>query len=173
MFITAFTSARHLSLSWSRSIHSMPLSHFLKIHHNILPLHLRLPSGFFPSGFPTKTLYAPLLPPCVLHAPPISFFSTALSTDPQSRIQVFQYMTPCWLVNSYPRLGGAWCLHLQWRTVRTLNFEASSVSVEYLVVLLKNTAGCAKLNSVTNDWGDVMKLVTLFHRVWCLWEVTR
>jgi hypothetical protein len=28
-------------------------SHFLKIH-----LRLGLPSGFFPSGFPTKTLYA-------------------------------------------------------------------------------------------------------------------
>jgi len=75
MFITAFTSARHLSLSWSRSIHSMPLSHFLKIHHNIiLPLHLGLPSGLFPSAFPTKTLYAPLLSPYVLHAPSISFF---------------------------------------------------------------------------------------------------
>jgi len=32
-FITAFTSARHLSLSWTISIQSMPLSsHFLNIH---------------------------------------------------------------------------------------------------------------------------------------------
>ena len=39
-------------------------------------LGLGLPSGFFPSGFPTKTLYTPLLSPqYVLHAPPISFFS--------------------------------------------------------------------------------------------------
>ena len=30
-------------------------SHFLKIHLNII-----LPSGLFPSGFPTKTLYTPL-----------------------------------------------------------------------------------------------------------------
>ena len=38
-----------------------PTSHFLKIHLN-LSLHLRLglPSGLFPSGFPTKTLYTPL-----------------------------------------------------------------------------------------------------------------
>ena len=37
-FITAFTSARHLSLSYSRSIQSVPSpSHFLKIHFNILP----------------------------------------------------------------------------------------------------------------------------------------
>ena len=37
-FITAFTSASHLSLSRARSIQSMSLSHFLKIHFNsILP----------------------------------------------------------------------------------------------------------------------------------------
>jgi hypothetical protein len=36
-FITAFTIARHLSLSWARSIQSMPLSHFSKIHFNVLP----------------------------------------------------------------------------------------------------------------------------------------
>jgi len=31
---------------------------------------------FFPPRFPTKTLYMPLLSPYVLHAPPISFFSS-------------------------------------------------------------------------------------------------
>ena len=37
-FITAFTSARHLSLSWARSIQSMPPPyHFLKVHLNITP----------------------------------------------------------------------------------------------------------------------------------------
>ena len=36
-FITAFTSACHLSPSWARSIQSMPpTSHFLKIHLNII-----------------------------------------------------------------------------------------------------------------------------------------
>jgi hypothetical protein len=36
-FITAFTSTRHLSLSWAISIQSMPpTSHFLKIHLNII-----------------------------------------------------------------------------------------------------------------------------------------
>ena len=60
-FIIAFTSARHLSLSWARSIQSMPSSQFLTIHRNIIKL-LRLghPSGLFPSSFTTKTLYAPL-----------------------------------------------------------------------------------------------------------------
>jgi len=38
---------------------------------HILHLCLGLPSGLFPSDFPTKTLS---LPPYALHAPPISFF---------------------------------------------------------------------------------------------------
>ena len=33
-------------------------------------LHLVFPSGLFPSGFPYKTLYTPLLSPYVLHANP-------------------------------------------------------------------------------------------------------
>ena len=45
----------------------------------ILSSHLRLglPSGLFPSGFPTRTLCTPLLPPYALHAPSISFLSTS------------------------------------------------------------------------------------------------
>ena len=61
-FITAFTSVRQLSLSWASPIQSIcphPTSwrSFL-----ILSTHLRLglPSGLFPSGFTTRTLYAPL-----------------------------------------------------------------------------------------------------------------
>ena len=35
----------------------IPTSHLLKIHPNIIhPSRLGLPSGLFPSGFPTKTL---------------------------------------------------------------------------------------------------------------------
>ena len=56
-FITALTSVRHLSLSWSSPIQSTcphPTSWRSII---ILSTHLRLglPSGLFPSGFPTKT----------------------------------------------------------------------------------------------------------------------
>jgi hypothetical protein len=39
----------------------------------IYPLYL--PSGLFPSGFPTKSLYTTLPSAYVLHASPISFFS--------------------------------------------------------------------------------------------------
>ena len=49
-----------------------PTSHFLKIHLNIiLPSRPAHKSGHFPSGFPTKILYSPLLTPiratCLTH----------------------------------------------------------------------------------------------------------
>ena len=64
-FITALKSVRHPSLSWASPIQSTyphPTSWRSIL---ILSTHLRLglPSGFYPSGFPTKTLYAPLSSP--------------------------------------------------------------------------------------------------------------
>ena len=58
-FITALTSVRHLSLSWASPIQSTyphPTSWRSVL---LLSTHLRLglPTGLFPSGFPTKTLY--------------------------------------------------------------------------------------------------------------------
>ena len=70
-FITALTSVRHLSLSWGRPIQSIyphPTSWRSIL---ILSTHLRLglPSGLFPSGFPTKTLYTPLSSPICATCP--------------------------------------------------------------------------------------------------------
>jgi hypothetical protein len=66
-FITAFTTARYLSLSWASSIQSMP-SHPTSWRSILISyhLHLGLPSGLFPSAFPTKSLYSPLFYP--IHA---------------------------------------------------------------------------------------------------------
>ena len=64
-FITAITSARHLSLSWASSIPSVPPHTTSWRSILIVPSHLYLglPRGLFPSGFPTKTLYTALLSP--------------------------------------------------------------------------------------------------------------
>ena len=74
-FITAFAKARHLLLCWARSVTSMPDPTFKKfILILFFQLHLGFPSVLFSSRLPAKTLYAPLLSPCLLHTPPIYFF---------------------------------------------------------------------------------------------------
>ena len=69
-FITALTSVRHLSLSWTspiQSIYTHPTSWRSVL---ILSTHLLLglPSGLLPSGFPSKTLYTPSPHPYAPHA---------------------------------------------------------------------------------------------------------
>ena len=72
-FITKFTTARHLSLSWARSIQSRPTYPNSLKYIFILssPLRLALPSGPFPSGLPTKIHYKYVLFPiratCPVH----------------------------------------------------------------------------------------------------------
>jgi hypothetical protein len=66
MFITVFTSARHLFLSWATSIQSIPPHPTSWRSILILSSHLRLglPSGLFPSGFPTTPLLSPIRATC-------------------------------------------------------------------------------------------------------------
>jgi hypothetical protein len=68
-FITVFTRAIHPSLSWARSIKaipSYPISlRFILILYTHLPLVL--PSGLFPSGFPTNILPHSCYMPCPSH----------------------------------------------------------------------------------------------------------
>ena len=66
-----------MSLSWASPIQSTyphPTS-WRSIPILSTLLRLGLPSGLFPSGFPTKILYAPSPYPYAPHAQPIPFFS--------------------------------------------------------------------------------------------------
>ena len=104
-FITALTSVRQLSLSWASPIQSTyphPTSWRSIL---ILSTHLclGLPSGLFPSGFPTKTLYAPSPHPYAPHAQPISFFS--ILTPAQYWVRSTDHLAPRYAVSSIPPSG--------------------------------------------------------------------
>jgi len=88
-FIAAFTSARNLSLSWTSSIqsihpHPTPWRSILIVSFHLC---LSLPNGLILSGFPTKSLYTPLLPPtcatCPAHLILLDFITR--------RVQVEEY----------------------------------------------------------------------------------
>jgi hypothetical protein len=71
-FITVFKRALHWSLSWARSIQSIPFHRISLRSILILSTHLRLgrPNGLFPSGFPINILYAFLFPhSCYMSCP--------------------------------------------------------------------------------------------------------
>ena len=99
-FITALTSARHLSLSWANSIQSTHPHPTSRRSIPILSSHLRLglPSGLLPSSSPTKTLYTPLPSPYALHAPPISFF--LILSPAQYWVRSTDYSAPHYVIFS-------------------------------------------------------------------------
>ena len=75
-FITVFATARHLFLSWDRSVQSTSFQTISSRSIAILSSHLllRLPSGFFPRIFPTKLCIHLSCLPYVTHAPLVSSF---------------------------------------------------------------------------------------------------
>ena len=100
-FITALKSVRHLSLSWASPI--QPIYPHPTSCRSILILftHLRrgLPSGLFPFGFPTKTLYAPLSSP-IRATCPAHLILTYLLT-PWCRV-LLEKLTGLRLVKKFP-----------------------------------------------------------------------
>jgi len=106
-FLTAFTSARYLYLSWARSIQSMPPprlpTHFFKIRVNIiLPATSRSSNWFSSLGYPKKTHLS--CSPDVLYAPPISVDHTYIWWA----VQILKFLVtrsspfPCHLVPLRP-----------------------------------------------------------------------
>ena len=112
-FITAFTSARHLSLSWASPIQSIypHLTSWRSIL--ILSTHLRLglPSGLLPIGFPTKTLYTPLSSPiratCPTHLILLDFISRTILSEEYNSFSssiythIYIYVCVCFYVCVY------------------------------------------------------------------------
>ena len=76
-FITALTTVRHLSLTWTSPI--QPIYPHPTCWRSVLilsiHLHLCFPSGSFPPVSPIRPYTYPSPHPYALHAQPISFFS--------------------------------------------------------------------------------------------------
>ena len=107
-FLTVFTSARHLSLSWANSIQSPkpPPTSWRSIL--ILSSHLRLglPSGLVPSGFPNRTLCTPLLSPIQATCP--------------AHLILLDFTTRTTLGKEYRSLSSSLCHFLQFPVTSSL-----------------------------------------------------
>ena len=102
-FITALTNVRHLSLSWASPIQSI-YSHPTSWRSILISAHLclGLPSGLFPSAFPTKTLYTPLSSPICATCPAHSFFS--ILSPAQYWVGSTNHLAPRFVISSIPPL---------------------------------------------------------------------
>ena len=123
-FITALTSVRHLSLSWASPIQSTyphPTSWRSIL---ILSTHLRLGllSGLFPSGFPTKTLYAPL--------------SSPIRTTCPAHLILLDFITRTILGEEYRSFSHA-CLYTIYNCNFKLNLTVSSYLLSCSICLTK------------------------------------
>ena len=105
-FITTFTTARHLSLSWAGSIQSTPPHPTYRRSILILSTHLRLglPSGLFPPFYPPKPCICLSSPTYVLPAPPISFLP--ILSPEQYWVSTTDHSAPALLLFN---------IHLTWR----------------------------------------------------------
>jgi len=157
--ITAFTSAHHLSLSWARSIQSIP-SHptsWRSILALSSHLSLGLPSSLFPSGFPTKTLYMPFLWPirsaCPAHLILLDFITRTLLGDEYRSLssllcrqafntkEIFHYL---WNLNFHQHAQKTPVYTLFVANIRLLqNVPPDLIKCNFLLLLRETRYSCA------------------------------
>ena len=96
-------ASANLSLSWASPIQSI-YPHPTSWRSILISTHLRLGlrSGLLPSGFPTKTLYAPSPHPYTPHAQSISLFS--ILSPAQYWVSSTNHLAPRYAISSIPKL---------------------------------------------------------------------
>jgi hypothetical protein len=132
-FITVFTRAHHWYLSWVRCIQSQPPYPISLRSILILSsyLYLGLPNGLFPPGFPTKSLYAFLIPTLECYMPHPShppWLDRANSKIPEIRF-CLEWVWQTWW--SCPRMSECY-----WSSVATLPLVVLRVSPPLVKVKL-------------------------------------
>ena len=123
---TAFTIARHLSLSWGSLIESIPRTfHFLKIRLNIiLPSTPESTKWSLSIRFPHENrVYASLCHPYALHVPPISFFSTFITRTIFGEQYRSLSSSLCSFRDSCCLLPPRWCLSFLWNIIVWVIFK--------------------------------------------------
>jgi hypothetical protein len=158
-FITAFTSARHPSLSWANSIQSIPLHPTSWRSVLILSSHLRLglPSGLFPSCFPTKTLYTPLFFPvratCAVHLVLFDFITCTVVGE-----EYRSWSSLLWsFLHTHIYIGLQWAIY-----TRTFLYPIHTFLCN---IFISNSIQCNRLSSI--DFGTVnfySIVVALLHK---------
>jgi hypothetical protein len=104
-FIIALRSVRHMSISWASPIQSIYPHPTDRRSILTLSTHLRLglPSGLFPSVFPSKPLTHPSPHPYVSHTQPISFFS--ILSPAQNWVRSTNHLAPRYAISSIPNIS--------------------------------------------------------------------
>ena len=138
-FISAVTSACHLSVSWATSNQSM-LPHPICWRSILIFSHLCLvfPNGLFPSGFPTKTLYK------TLHLPICATCPANLSLD---------FITQTMLGEEYRSLSSALCSFFHYPVTSSLLGPDI-----FLNTLFPNTLALRSSLSVSNQVSHPYKM---------------